>query len=47
MGRGSEKTKSIKVNSLTFSVLRKESQGLRSADSVKMRKRDLKKQSQC
>ena len=48
------KTKPIKANLLAFSVLRKsrkgrltaESQGLRSADSVKMRKRNLKKQSQ-
>jgi len=38
--------KAKKANLLAFSVLRKESQGLRSADSVKKRKRDLKKQSQ-
>ena len=32
---GREKTKPNKANLLAFSVLRKESQGLRSADSVK------------
>ena len=36
----------FKANLLSFSVLRKESRGLRSADSVKIRKRNLKKQSQ-
>jgi hypothetical protein len=41
-----KKTKPNKANLLAFSVLRKESQGLRSADSVKMRKSNLKKQSQ-
>ncbi|MGB2864435.1 MAG: hypothetical protein WBC05_13995, partial [Sedimentisphaerales bacterium] len=35
-----------KANLSAFSVLRKESQGLRSADSAKMKKSDLKKQSQ-
>jgi len=33
-------------NLITFSVLHKESQGLRSVDCVRMRKRNLKKQSQ-
>jgi len=41
LGRRKNKANSKPI--ISYCVLRKESQGLRSADSVKMRKRNLKK----
>ena len=46
MVMGCEKTNPNKANLLAFSVMRSPMESLRTADSVKMRKRNLKKQSQ-